>query len=98
MKPADGILFSGGAPGAEAQFGACAERHGWNAVADHPVRIQAAIGGADVRCSADGGYGLDRAFDHRQVLFHAERIIVGLGLELDAAGFSLRVGELFCKS
>jgi hypothetical protein len=28
MKPSDCILFSGGAPGAEAQFGACAERHG----------------------------------------------------------------------
>jgi len=28
MKPTDCILFSGGAPGAEAAFGACAERHG----------------------------------------------------------------------
>ncbi len=28
MKPADTILFSGGAPGAEAAFGACAERYG----------------------------------------------------------------------
>ena len=28
MKPADCILFSGGAPGAESQFGDCAERHG----------------------------------------------------------------------
>jgi hypothetical protein len=28
MNPADCILFSGGAPGAEAEFGACAERHG----------------------------------------------------------------------
>lgn len=28
MKSADSILFSGGAPGAEAEFGACAERHG----------------------------------------------------------------------
>jgi ribosomal protein L20A (L18A) len=28
MKPADCILFSGGAPGAEAAFGASAERHG----------------------------------------------------------------------
>lgn len=28
MKPEDCILFSGGAPGAEAEFGACAERHG----------------------------------------------------------------------
>jgi hypothetical protein len=28
MTPSDGILFSGGAPGAEAAFGACAERHG----------------------------------------------------------------------
>ena len=28
MKPADCILFSGGASGAEAEFGACAERHG----------------------------------------------------------------------
>src|SRR4249920_1651699 len=28
MKPNDCILFSGGAPGAEAHFGACAERHG----------------------------------------------------------------------
>src|ERR671915_1248789 len=28
MKAADVILFSGGAPGAEAAFGACAERHG----------------------------------------------------------------------
>jgi hypothetical protein len=28
MTPADCILFSGGAPGAEAYFGACAERHG----------------------------------------------------------------------
>jgi len=28
MKPADCILFSGGAPGAEAAFGACAESHG----------------------------------------------------------------------
>ena len=28
MKPSDCILFSGGAPGAEAYFGACAERHG----------------------------------------------------------------------
>ena len=28
MQPSDSILFSGGAPGAEAAFGACAERHG----------------------------------------------------------------------
>jgi hypothetical protein len=28
MTPADCILFSGGAPGAEAEFGACAERYG----------------------------------------------------------------------
>ena len=28
MKPADCILYSGGAAGAEAEFGACAERHG----------------------------------------------------------------------
>ena len=28
MQPADTILFSGGAPGAEAAFGACAERYG----------------------------------------------------------------------
>ena len=28
MKTSDSILFSGGAPGAEAYFGACAERHG----------------------------------------------------------------------
>jgi hypothetical protein len=28
MQPADSILFSGGASGAEAEFGACAERHG----------------------------------------------------------------------
>lgn len=28
MRAADGILFSGGASGAEAEFGACAERHG----------------------------------------------------------------------
>lgn len=28
MIAADSILFSGGAPGAEAEFGACAERHG----------------------------------------------------------------------
>jgi hypothetical protein len=28
MRPSDSILFSGGAPGAEAEFGACAERHG----------------------------------------------------------------------
>ena len=28
MKSSDSILFSGGAPGAEAEFGACAERHG----------------------------------------------------------------------
>jgi hypothetical protein len=28
MKPADSILFSGGAPGAETAFGECAERHG----------------------------------------------------------------------
>jgi hypothetical protein len=28
MDPADCILFSGGAPGAEAEFGSCAERHG----------------------------------------------------------------------
>jgi hypothetical protein len=28
MKPDDGILFSGGATGAEAAFGACAEHHG----------------------------------------------------------------------
>ena len=28
MKASDCILFSGGAPGAEAYFGACAERHG----------------------------------------------------------------------
>src|SRR5918994_7403987 len=27
MQPSDSILFSGGAPGAEAEFGACAERH-----------------------------------------------------------------------
>jgi hypothetical protein len=28
MKPTDCILYSGGAAGAEAEFGACAERHG----------------------------------------------------------------------
>jgi hypothetical protein len=28
MKPSECILFSGGAPGAESRFGACAERHG----------------------------------------------------------------------
>src|SRR5258705_9962332 len=28
MRASDSILFSGGAPGAEAEFGACAERHG----------------------------------------------------------------------
>src|SRR5437868_12761694 len=28
MHPSDSILFSGGAPGAEEEFGACAERHG----------------------------------------------------------------------
>jgi len=28
MKPSESILFSGGAPGAEAEFGRCAERHG----------------------------------------------------------------------
>lgn len=28
MRPVDCILFSGGAPGAESEFGACAERHG----------------------------------------------------------------------
>src|SRR3982074_2231503 len=28
MNSGDCILFSGGAPGAEAEFGACAERHG----------------------------------------------------------------------
>jgi len=28
MNPSDCILFSGGAPGAESHFGACAERHG----------------------------------------------------------------------
>ena len=28
MNPSEGILFSGGAPGAEAEFGRCAERHG----------------------------------------------------------------------
>ncbi len=28
MKASETILFSGGAPGAEAEFGACAERHG----------------------------------------------------------------------
>ena len=28
MEPSESILFSGGAPGAEAEFGACAERHG----------------------------------------------------------------------
>jgi hypothetical protein len=28
MKPSECILFSGGAPGAEARFGGCAERHG----------------------------------------------------------------------
>ena len=28
MTPSECILFSGGAPGAEAYFGACAERHG----------------------------------------------------------------------
>src|SRR5436190_18277993 len=28
MQPSDSILFDGGAPGAEAEFGACAEHHG----------------------------------------------------------------------
>ena len=28
MNSADAILFSGGAPGAEGEFGGCAERHG----------------------------------------------------------------------
>jgi hypothetical protein len=41
MSPSDCILFSGGAPGAEAEFGACAERHGVEEVnftfEGHPV-------------------------------------------------------------
>ena len=41
MKPGDSILFSGGAVGAEAEFGACAERHGVDEVnftfEGHPV-------------------------------------------------------------
>jgi len=32
MNPANSILFSGGAAGAEAEFGACAERHGLDEV------------------------------------------------------------------
>ena len=28
MQPSESILFSGAAPGTEAEFGACAERHG----------------------------------------------------------------------
>jgi hypothetical protein len=41
IKPGDCILFSGGAAGAEAEFGACAERHGVDEVnftfEGHPI-------------------------------------------------------------
>ena len=47
MKPADCILFSGGAAGAEAEFGACAERHGVEEVNftfdGHPIARQRGV-------------------------------------------------------
>src|SRR5882757_1297165 len=68
-----------------------AEGHRRNAVANHPVCIQPAIRGADGRCCADAGHRRDRTFDHGQALLHAERIIVGLSLELDAARLAITV-------
>ena len=47
MKPGDCILFSGGAAGAEAAFGACAERHGVEEVNftfdGHPITRQRGV-------------------------------------------------------
>ena len=47
MTPADAILFSGGAPGAEAAFGACAEQHGVEEVNftfdGHPISRQRGV-------------------------------------------------------
>ena len=60
-----------------------------NTVTVHPIRVEPAIGGADGRRSADAGYR--RARDHGQVILDAERIVVGLGLELDAARLAIAV-------
>lgn len=46
MNPADCILYSGGAPGAEAEFGAQAERSGLEEV-NFPLRGTAMCGSAD---------------------------------------------------
>src|SRR3954451_13600838 len=47
MKPSDCILFSGGAPGAETEFGACAERYGVEEVNftfdGHPIARQRGV-------------------------------------------------------
>src|SRR6476620_3104343 len=47
MEPGDCILFSGGAAGAEAEFGACAERHGIEEVnftfGGHPIVRQRGV-------------------------------------------------------
>src|ERR1700751_2809173 len=67
----------------------CAEGHGRNTVAGHPVRLGPALRGGDAGRSADGGPGRDRAFDHRQAVLDADRIVVGLGLELDTARLAL---------
>src|SRR5712675_1619710 len=69
----------------------CAEGHGRNTVADHPVGVEPAIRGTDARGSADAGHRRDRALDDGQALLHAERIVVGLGLELHAARFAIAV-------
>src|SRR6185437_736839 len=74
----------------------CAEGHGRNTVADHPVRIQPTIRGTDARASTDAGYRRDRALDDGKALLHAERMVVGLRLELDAARFAIAVLDALC--
>src|ERR1700742_787331 len=71
-----------------------AERHGGDIVTDHPVGVEPAVGRADRRLAADGGYGLERAFDDRQGFLLTERVIVGLGLEFYTARLALAVLDL----
>ena len=64
-----------------------AEGDGRHAVANHPVRIQPAVRGADVRLRADFRDRRGRPFDDRQTVAQAKRMIVRLHLEPGPPGF-----------
>src|SRR5262249_59814275 len=42
------------------------------------------------------GHRRDRALDDGQALLHAERMVVGFGLEFDAARLAIAVPDAFC--